>query len=53
MRRYKGLAWARQNDELVLVGEPPSEGTKYVGTRLRPANDIQNQAEKNTETRDR
>ena len=34
--RYQGLAWARQNDELVLVSEPASEQTNYVGSRLRP-----------------
>jgi len=34
--RYKGLTWARQKDELVLISEPSSEGTQYVGSRLRP-----------------
>jgi serine/threonine protein kinase len=36
-KRYFGLVWARDGDELVLVGEPPDHpsGAKYVGARLR------------------
>jgi hypothetical protein len=35
--RMFGLAWARQNDELVLVAEPspPPTGSSYLGARLR------------------
>ena len=35
--RMIGLAWARENDELVLVSEPspPPTGARYLGARLR------------------
>jgi hypothetical protein len=35
--RMHGLAWARQNDDLVLVNEssPPPTGASYLGVRLR------------------
>jgi hypothetical protein len=37
--RMLGLAWARQNDDLVLVSEPspPPTGFSYLGARLRQA----------------
>lgn len=35
--RYMGLVWVRQSDELVLIKEPSTEGSTYVGSRLRPS----------------
>jgi hypothetical protein len=39
--RLKGLTWAWQQDELVLVTEPmpPPTGSSYRGARMRPASD--------------
>jgi len=37
-QRMRGLAWAWEGDQLVLVTEPnpPPTGSSYVGARMRP-----------------